>query len=151
MDLSSFFFNKQLPSIFLLSSQSNELKNFRGTHPYLNVTLPCPNNNHSATEDMLKIMILKDCYKEKRPPLSMLLDSEVQTWCTYSGRMLYKLQTDSSTESCDIDDSLLGNLLKTLSSCESFPCESFPNFHKLLIIACTLPITSAEVECFFPC
>ena len=36
--------------------------------------------------------------------------------------------------------------LLALSSCD---IDSFPNIHQLLVIACTLPITSSEAECSF--
>ena len=35
------------------------------------------------------------------------------------------------------------NLLKSLAVCDK---DSFPNIHTLLVIACTLPITSAEAK-----
>ena len=38
------------------------------------------------------------------------------------------------------------NLLKSLTVCDK---DSFPNIHTLLVIACTLPITSAEAERLF--
>ena len=35
------------------------------------------------------------------------------------------------------------NLLQSLAGCDK---DSFPNIHSLLVLACTLPIASAEVE-----
>ena len=39
--------------------------------------------------------------------------------------------------------SVPSNLLLALGSCDM---DSFPNIHSLLVLACTLPITSAEAE-----
>ena len=38
------------------------------------------------------------------------------------------------------------NFLEELALCDS---DSFPNIHQLLLIGCTLPVTSAEAECTF--
>ena len=38
------------------------------------------------------------------------------------------------------------NFLEALALCDS---DSFPNIHQLLLIGCTLPVTSAEAECTF--
>ena len=46
-------------------------------------------------------------------------------------------------KSCSNDSSIPSNLLQSLEFCDR---DSFPNIHQLLLIACTLPITSAEAE-----
>ena len=41
------------------------------------------------------------------------------------------------------------NLPHNFPSFCSCDADAFSNVHRLLLIACTLPITSAEAECFF--
>ena len=54
-----------------------------------------------------------------------------------------KKQELDSGESGHSDTSLPDNLLQALGTCDK---DSFPNIHCLLVIACTLPISSAEAE-----
>ena len=51
--------------------------------------------------------------------------------------------TKQELDSGQSDTSLLDNLLQALGTCDK---DSFPNIHCLLVIACTLPISSAEAE-----
>lgn len=71
-------------------------------------------------------------YWEQDLPCSTSLPSELRRW-----QSLWKRKRDE--DETNIPD----NLLLTLRSCD---CSSFPNIHSLLVIACTLPITSAEAE-----
>ena len=63
-------------------------------------------------------------------PFAKSLKSELQRW-----QVLWQGTTQR--------DTLPDNLLKTLAVCDE---DSFPNIHSLLVIACTLPISSAEAE-----
>ena len=65
-------------------------------------------------------------------PCSKSLGSELRRW-----QALW--QQKSKDDEADIPN----NLLLALGSCD---IDSFPNIHCLLMIACTLPITSAEAE-----
>jgi hypothetical protein len=70
-------------------------------------------------------------------PFRKSLENEVSRWKS----LWHRKATDVNQEDCD---SLLPhNLLQTLRVCDS---DSFPNIHCLLIIGCTLPITSVESE-----
>ena len=51
--------------------------------------------------------------------------------------------SESSATSSATVASVPSNLLLALGSCDM---DSFPNIHSLLVLACTLPITSAEAE-----
>ena len=51
--------------------------------------------------------------------------------------------TKQELDSGHSDTSLPDNLLQALGTCDK---DSFPNIHCLLVIACTLPISSAEAE-----
>ena len=64
-------------------------------------------------------------------PCPMSLSSELRRWQT--------LWSDESSST----SSTPNNLLLALGSCD---VDSFPNVHRLLLIGCTLPITSAEAE-----
>ena len=64
-------------------------------------------------------------------PLSSSLENELRRW----NALWMEKQATS--------ESLPDNLLKALASCEQ---DSFPNIHSISVIACTLPISSAEAE-----
>ena len=65
-------------------------------------------------------------------PFPMSLSEELQRW-----KRLWITDHDESTTV------IPSNFLEALSSCVSV---SFPNIYHLLLIGCTLPITSAEAE-----
>jgi len=67
-------------------------------------------------------------YWEKDIPFPKSLGNEVRRWKTFW----------QST-----NRELPNNLLLALDACDE---DAFPNIHRLLVIACTLPITSAEAE-----
>ena len=69
-------------------------------------------------------------------PYPMSLSSEVRRWQTLWSHDEARASSTSSTKIPD-------NLLLALGSCD---VDSFPNIHRLLLIGCTLPITSAEAE-----
>ena len=64
-------------------------------------------------------------------PLPSSLENELRRW-----NALWMEKQATSESSPD-------NLLKALASCDQ---DSFPNIHSILVIACTLPISSAEAE-----
>ena len=65
-------------------------------------------------------------------PFSSSLAGELRQW-----------QSLWENKSCSNDSSIPSNLLQSLKFCDP---DSVPNIHQLLLIACTLPITSAEAE-----
>ena len=65
-------------------------------------------------------------------PCPMSLPSELRRW-----------QTLWSNDEAGSTSSIPDNLLLALGACD---VDSFPNIHRLLLIGCTLPITSAEAE-----
>ena len=69
-------------------------------------------------------------YWQEDLPCSMSLVSELRRW-------------QSLWQQGSLSTSIPNNLLLALGSCDA---DSFPNIHCLLVIACTLPITSAEAE-----
>ena len=68
---------------------------------------------------------------EEDLPYSTSLASELRRW-----QSLWQQENQDLT-------SIPSNLLLALGSCD---VDAFPNIHRLLVIACTLPITSAEAE-----
>ena len=77
---------------------------------------------------------------EKDLPFPKSLRNELIRW-----QCLWERRNGESqlTEVCKSDISIPDNLLLSLGACDA---DSFPNVHCLLVIACTLPITSAEAE-----
>ena len=75
---------------------------------------------------------------ERDLPFPKSLRNEVIRWHALWERRHGELQ---QTEVCKSD--IPDNLLLSLGACDA---DAFPNIHCLLVIACTLPITSAEVE-----
>ena len=71
-------------------------------------------------------------------PFPKSLRNEVIRWQVLWERRHGELQ---QTEVCKSD--IPDNLLLSLGACDA---DAFPNIHCLLVIACTLPITSAEAE-----
>jgi hypothetical protein len=69
---------------------------------------------------------------EQDLPCSKSLESELRRW-----QSLWKRKSE------EVEANIPNNLLLALGSCD---VDSFPNIHCLLVIACTLPITSAEAE-----
>ena len=70
-------------------------------------------------------------------PFPRSLPSEVRRW-----EGLWKTQKLNGNK----EQTIPNNLLQALGACDS---DSFPNIHHLLLIGCTLPISSAEAERFF--
>ena len=70
-------------------------------------------------------------------PFPMSLGNELRRW----NALWHKKKTEPV--SAGLVPHLPDNLLLTLGACDR---DSFPNIHYLLVIACTLPISSAEAE-----
>ena len=68
-------------------------------------------------------------------PFPKSLPSELRRW---EGLWRAKMLLNK-----DKEQTIPNNLVQALSACD---IDSFPNFHRLLLIGCTLPISSAEAE-----
>ena len=78
-------------------------------------------------------------YWEKDLPFAKSLRNELIRW-----QALWKSKgSDGESQITKADISVPDNILLSLGACDS---DCFPNIHCLLLIACTLPITSAEAE-----
>ena len=79
---------------------------------------------------------------EKDLPFPKSLENELRRWET-----LWKRRKDRESVQEEMvrqrEARIPDNLLLSLGNCD---VHSFPNIHRLLLIACTLPITSAEAE-----
>ena len=71
-------------------------------------------------------------------PFPKSLPSELRRW---EGLWRAKMLLNK-----DKEQMIPNNLVQALSACD---IDSFPNVHHLLLIGCTLPISSAEAECSF--
>ena len=94
----------------------------------------------SATDEILSDNLQGMLYWERDLPFPRSLANELVRWHALWRRK--ESERQASGESSSIPE----NLLHTLGSCD---IDAFPNIHSLLMVACTLPITSAEAECSF--
>ena len=75
-------------------------------------------------------------------PFPKSLPNELRRWqCLWNSKQSELVSKDrEGRKNADI---IPGDFLQTLAACDT---DSFPNIHCLLLIGCTLPITSSEAE-----
>ena len=122
---------KRVVSIPLIDSFIRQLERFKGDENQASVLLCLVPSVMVCSNVQLTNQLDDLLYWQEDLPCSTSLASELQRW-----QSLWQQGSLSTT-------SIPNNLLLALGSCDA---DSFPNIHCLLVIACTLPINSADAE-----
>lgn len=130
-----------IPLLDSLYSQMKERFSAERSHAqrllFLVPSIVSSDSSTASAEDAMEALL----YWEKDLPFPRSLRNELRRWQVIWKNS--KSQSHQAERQRECNSPIPDTFLLALASCD---IDSFPNIHQLLVIACTLPITSAEAE-----